>query len=218
MLADPQTLDRALVAEWLAATYQPGYYTGVILVDADGEIKMTAGEPAPHVDEQIRRAIDLAGRTRQAQLTGPYVKEPGHDAQVHLVAPLFTSFAESRQFTGAVILCMNAEGTLFPLLAVDPLGSQTAESVLARRDGEYSRFLNDPRHVDNEDLSLRIPLARTDVPAVRAAMGEPVSSVGTITGVYLFSRTWRLSQASTGVLSPKSMRPRYSAAGVSKRG
>jgi len=171
-LADPRTLDQSLVAQWLSAAYYSGYYTGAILLDTDGEIKMAAGEVMPHVDEPMRRAIDLATKTGQAQLTDPYVTEKSRGAQIHLVAPLFDSFAENRRFGGAVILCMSAENTLFPLLAADPLGSRTAESVLVKREGNYSRFLNDPRHIDNKDLSLKIPLTRAGVPVVMAAMGE----------------------------------------------
>jgi len=171
-LADPRTLDRSLVTQWLSAAYDPGYYTGAAIVNVDGEIEMVTGKTISHIDEPMRQAIDMAANTGWAQLTDPYITEEAHNAQMHLVAPLFDSFAEDRQFVGAVILCMNAERTLFPLLAVDPLGSRTAESVLVRREGEYSRFLNDPRHVDNEDLSLKIPLTRTGVPAVMAAMGE----------------------------------------------
>lgn len=171
-LADPRTLDQSLVAQWLSASYHPGYYTGAALVDTNGEIKMAAGETISHVDEPVRHAIDLATKTGQAQLADPYVKEEGQGAQIHLVAPLFDSIAEDRRFVGTVVLCMSAEDTLFLLLATDPLGSRTAESVLVKREGNYSRFLNDPRHIDNKDLSLKIPLTRAGVPAVMAAMGE----------------------------------------------
>ena len=44
-LADPRALDQSLVAQWLSASYHPGYYTGAALVDTNGEIKWPPERP-----------------------------------------------------------------------------------------------------------------------------------------------------------------------------
>ena len=177
-IEEPDSLDEALVAQWLSTSYAPSYYTGATIADGSGLIRMTSGAVSPHMTDPLLRAIEKAMQTGQPQITDPYVAAEGEHAKVHLVAPLFDSTAVERQVTGVVFLCMNAEATLFPLIAVDPLGSETAETVLLRRDGEYVHFLNNLRHVDNSDLSFRVPLTRTGVPAVNAVLGE----IGTMHG------------------------------------
>ena len=132
----------------------------------------------PHVDERLRDAIEEAARTGQAQITDPYVAEGDESARIHLVAPLFDSTTKDRRFLGAVFFCMTAGETLFPLIAVNPLGSESAETVLVKRSGEYAHYLNYLRDFDNSDISFKVPLSRTEIPAVKAAMGE----TGTVRG------------------------------------
>lgn len=50
--------------------------------------------------------------------------------------------------------------------------SDTSETLLVRRDGEAALFLNELRHKKDTALKLRIPLSRTDVPAVMAVSGK----------------------------------------------
>lgn len=177
-LHDPDSLDASLVAQWLSATYAPSYYTGATLVDSEAGIRLTSGETMPHVDERLRDAIEEAARTGQAQITDPYVAEGDESARIHLVAPLFDSTTKDRRFLGAVFFCMTAGETLFPLIAVNPLGSESAETVLVKRSGEYAHYLNYLRDFDNSDISFKVPLSRTEIPAVKAAMGE----TGTVRG------------------------------------
>ena len=53
-----------------------------------------------------------------------------------------------------------------------PTPSETAETLLVRRDGDDVLFLNDLRFQDSAALNLRIPLARSNLPAARAIQGE----------------------------------------------
>lgn len=176
-LEDPASLEVSLVAQWLSATYSP-YYKGATLVDSSGQARLTSGESPPQVHEHLRDAIEAAAQTGQPQISDPHVTVGAEGAEIHLVAPLFDSTAEDRRFAGAVIFCMNAGDTLLSLIAVNPLGSESAETVLVRRSGEYVHYLNYLRHFDNSDLSFKVPLTRTEVPAVRAAIGE----TGTVRG------------------------------------
>ncbi|MCX7825745.1 MAG: hypothetical protein N2689_09325, partial [Verrucomicrobiae bacterium] len=68
---------------------------------------------------------------------------------------------------------------LYPLIQSWPVPSQTAETLLVRRDGGDALFLNELRHRTNTALSFRVPLTGANVPAVWAALGQ----VGTREGL-----------------------------------
>jgi PAS domain S-box-containing protein len=53
-----------------------------------------------------------------------------------------------------------------------PTPSRTAETLLVRRDGHDALFLNELKFQTNTALKLRIPLESTNVPAVKAALGQ----------------------------------------------
>ena len=64
------------------------------------------------------------------------------------------------------------EQFLYPFVQSWPTPSRSAETLLVRRDGDDVLFLNKLRHRPDPALTLRIPLSRSDVPAVRAALGK----------------------------------------------
>jgi len=103
------------------------------------------------------------------------------DGSIHLdvVAPVLPPEAADSRPLGYLILKANAENFLFPLIQSWPVASQTAESLLVKRDGDEVLFLNELRHKKGAALNLRLPLTRTEVPAVRAALGD----YGTYEGV-----------------------------------
>ena len=61
---------------------------------------------------------------------------------------------------------------LYPFIQRWPTPSETAETLLIRREGNEAVFLNELKFQKNTALTLRIPLESRDVPAVKAALGE----------------------------------------------
>ena len=89
-----------------------------------------------------------------------------------MVAPVFAGDGQAAQPLGAVVLTSDADQFLYPLIRSWPTPSETAETLLVRRDGDDALFLNDLRNQAGAALKLRIPLSRTDVPAVMAVLGQ----------------------------------------------
>ena len=59
----------------------------------------------------------------------------------------------------------------YPFLRGWPTPSRTAETFLVRRDGQDILHLSDVRGRPGMALKMRVPLTRSDVPAVRAVLG-----------------------------------------------
>ncbi|MEO5333340.1 MAG: response regulator [Magnetococcus sp. YQC-5] len=89
--------------------------------------------------------------------------------------PISVTGKEGTSMGYVVILCIDVQQFLFPLVNVWPFPSSTAETLLAVRDGNDTLFLNKPRYWSGGFLSLRLPMPATgksQVPAVRGVMGE----------------------------------------------
>ncbi len=89
---------------------------------------------------------------------------------ISVVTPLSDSVDDERSFA-VLILVSDAEQFLYPLIQTWPVPTETAETLLVRRDGDHVLFLNDLRHRDGAALELQIPMSRRDLPAVMAVSG-----------------------------------------------
>ncbi len=147
-------------------------YADVLLVDDSGRVRLSlTGDTAP-LDQEAASTVAAALRSLTPQLTDLH-RGPGDPApHIAAVAPLSVASANGERAVGAVLLRMNAQRYLYPLIQSWPVDSATAETLLVERVGQEVVFLNDLRHRDDAALELRIPLVRTDVPAVPAALGR----------------------------------------------
>ena len=89
--------------------------------------------------------------------------------QLDIAAPLLDP---NNSPVAVLVVKIDAEQFLYPFVQSWPTPSRSAETLLVLRDGSDVLFLNKLRHRPDPPLTLRIPLSRTDVPAVRAALGE----------------------------------------------
>ncbi len=74
---------------------------------------------------------------------------------------------------GALVLSIDPERFLYPLVREWPSASPTAETLLIRREGGQVLFLNDLRHRADCALELRLPIdPASQLPASMAALGR----------------------------------------------
>ncbi len=80
---------------------------------------------------------------------------------------------------GLIVIAVDPEKFLYPQIQNWPTPSPTGETLLVRREGDEVVYLNELRHQKGTALTLRIPIDKTDTPAVRAVLGHE----GVFTGV-----------------------------------
>ena len=157
---------------------EPG--SEVFLFSTDGRLLLgtpenAAGQtPDPSMPE-LRKAMEaaLAGKeTVAADLVA------GADGMfyVDFVTAVRTA---AGQPTALLVLRSNASEFLFPMLGEWPVPSDTAETLLLRREGDAIVNLSPLRHAPHPPLSKIAGMDRTDLPGVQAALGK----VGVVSGV-----------------------------------
>jgi PAS domain S-box-containing protein len=148
------------------------HYAGAMLVDMDGNVLLQAGPWAvDRVSASVMDDLRQAASDNQPVMTDLHVDTSGGDIHVSVIAPLQPVDSGGGRIGFCIVLVSNAKDFLFPLIQGWPITSKTAETLLVRREGNSVLFLNEVRHQTDTALKLKIPLTRTDVPAVRAATG-----------------------------------------------
>ena len=146
-------------------------YTDILLVDAQGQVCLSlSGRTGAH--RGYTGTLAEATRARRPLLGELHTEENLSAPHLSAVAPVFLDNSPEAPLLCALVLVNDASRYLFPLIRSWPLSSQTAETLLVRRDGDQVLFLNDLRHRPDTALKLRIPLSLTEVPAVMAVQGR----------------------------------------------
>jgi len=143
----------------------------VLLVAADGRV-LAREHPAAAatLDAELLGAISQAVRTSRATHTGIYRRAGGvPPVRMDVVVPLLHSGSPP---AGAVVLRLDAEHTVFPLLVRSPLPGASIESLLWRRVGDRIVMQSDPRSPLAGTAAGSVPWADSQLPVAQALRGE----------------------------------------------
>ena len=162
---------RAGLRAWLDKFAANPHYDRVVLLDAQGAVRMSAPDSSVPISATVaRRAAELL-RSGEVGLQDFYRNE--HDQRIYLtlLVPIVEASA-SRRALGTLLLQMDPATYLYPYIRRWPVPDRSSETLLVRRDGDDVLFLNELRFRDNTALSLRIPASNTETPSVMAVLGR----------------------------------------------
>jgi PAS domain S-box-containing protein len=151
----------------LAKYIERNKYSAAFLARPDGSVVVAAGglrEICPEDKALIKRAA-AAGRP---ELGDFYITPGQRRPHIDLAAPATRRPGGKQLF---LVLRIEPQDYLYPLLKTWPTNSPTAETLLVRKDGDSVLYLNDLRHRPDAAMKLRLPLEGA-LPAARAAKGE----------------------------------------------
>jgi two-component system cell cycle sensor histidine kinase/response regulator CckA len=146
-------------------------FSNVILTDPKGHerLDLYGNEETPG---SYAAALADALRGRKPVLTDLHADPKDSVPHVNIVAPIFAGADQAAPPLGAIILVDDATRFFYPLILSWPVPSATAETLLVRRDDDSALLLNNARFRPDTALKLRIPVSRTDAPAVAAVLGH----------------------------------------------
>jgi PAS domain S-box-containing protein len=160
------------ILKLLTGTQQAYEYKTVSLLDTDGITRISTNDRYTADEEEKRLAIEAM---RSQRIIFSDLHRGGHDEnriKISSVAPLrVTDKKNGTRIVGALLFEIDPDTFLLPLIQSWPTKHLSAETVLARRDGDNVLFLNELRHKKGTAHSLRIPLTNTQLPIVMATFG-----------------------------------------------
>jgi len=169
------TANHQLLEEQIRAELEPirlSYkYADILLLGAGKQIHLSlVGSPAVAAEE-VTKTMDIAIHSHRPILSDLYRTQPGDSIAMDVVAPVFSRSSKPELF-GFILLRIDPSVVLYPIIQNWPTPTRTGETLLARQDGDSVLYLNALRRQSDAALKLRIPLTRTDIPAVQAVIGR----------------------------------------------
>jgi PAS domain S-box-containing protein len=154
------------------------YYDNVLLVDSHGTVCLSLDPSVTSVSPPVIDQVNASLRSGNVTMTDFYRVPGSPHANLDVIAPLIVNQRGKNEPVGAVLLSINPDGFLYPLIQAWPVPSRSAETLLVEREGDHVLYLNELRHQNNTALNLTIPLTQTDLPAVKAVLGTTGVFVG----------------------------------------
>lgn len=170
LLADPEDLTlRASILTKMTLVMDTHRHQNIILAGVDGRLLFSIDPRFTSIEEETHRLIDQVV-AEKGPVFGDFFRSPATDhVYLDVAAPILDS---GNRPIAVLILRSDPDAYLYPLIQTWPTASQTAETLLVRREGSDITFLSTLRHSVAGPLSFRIPLSKTDVPAVQAVLGK----------------------------------------------
>ena len=156
---------------WLEQVRLQEQYSVALLVDEQGQVRLSSPVTSPPLGLASLQAVAQALRSGRPQLQDFYLNDQEQHPHLALLVPIHDAQNDQRM-RGALVLRLEPRAFLYPFLKAWPLASRTAETLLVRRDGDEVVFLNELRFAEKTALKLRLPLAESELPAARAALGH----------------------------------------------
>ncbi len=154
---------------WLEAIQRSHDYQDMALVGLQSQVLISTSKAGFVFGTEGRHLIQQSCREQRPLLSDLHFDETVRHIHLDLLAPIL-SRGPHREPLAVLFIRIDPVRFLYPLIQTWPTPSDTAETLLVRREGDEVLFLNELRHRAGTALTLRLPLS-DDLPAGRAARG-----------------------------------------------
>ncbi len=143
-------------------------FAEVIITDLEGKMLLSTEHDNSIVNPEVRQAIKEVVSIGQARLSDLYMS-PSGKVRLATIAPVLN---EAGKPFAAVLMIIDAETSLYPIITSWPTPSLTAESLLVRKDGSHIISMSELRHRPDSALTFSLPLDTPNSPAAHAISGK----------------------------------------------
>jgi two-component system, cell cycle sensor histidine kinase and response regulator CckA len=143
-------------------------YEDILIASPQGKLFLSLNPMINKFDPDTSHAIIKAVGTQKISFTNFYFCSTHKTVHLDIIAPVVN---ENKTTITALVLRVNPNDYLYPLIQYWPTPSDTAETLLVRRDDNSVLFLNELRHKKHAALLLRRPLTEKELVCVKAVTG-----------------------------------------------
>ena len=212
ILARPQSaIEKAQLIDWLEPIRGGMRYESAMVFTPDARMLLSVPASATSLAPPPTAAFEKALGSSDVVFADLY-RNPG-DSEIHLdlLVPIRlprrpgpdAAVAQMTKPIAVIVLRLDPNHVLFPLIREWPVPSQTAEALLVRRDGDDVVYLSDLRTAPNSALTLRRPMNTPYLPAAMGLRGDEEVREGLDYGGTVVLATSRAIPGSPWVLEVK---------------
>jgi PAS domain S-box-containing protein len=171
-LKDPQDSEaERQLQEWMEHYSKAYDYDQVRLLDTQGAPRLSAPAGRPPASAAVTNRVAEVLHSGRITIVDFYRHDNDQRIYLSILIPIQDVSAVKRAI-GVLVLRIKPEKYLYPFILRLPTPSKTAETLLVRREGDDVLHLNELRFKKDAALTLRVPLKKTDIPAVKAVLGQ----------------------------------------------
>ncbi len=174
-----QQENEADVKQWMNSMASNYDYNSVSIYDTLQMTRLVLTQSDSILPEITKIAFGEALKDMKARMTDLYMNRSSGKPTIDLIVPLGLKNKNQLSPIGVIVLGIDPEKILFPLIQSWPTPSKSAETLLIRKEGDSVLYLNDLRHIKNTSLNLMLPISDVNLPAAKAVYGY----VGVVEGV-----------------------------------
>ncbi|MEW5798930.1 MAG: PAS domain S-box protein [Bacteroidota bacterium] len=160
---------RSQMISRLSVTKRNHKYENVILVSQTGAVIISVDSATTAIDNETVREVANAIAQRSICVCDFVHDSASGFIRMDIVVPI--GF-DPQHPIAALILRINPDRDLFPLIQWWPLVSKSHETLIVRREGDSVEFLSTAQSQQKNKPLLRLSLADTTIPAVNAILGH----------------------------------------------
>ncbi|MEI6209176.1 MAG: PAS domain S-box protein [Desulfuromonadales bacterium] len=157
---------------WLESLRTSYDYRSAALYGVDGRVLVAVHDAGTQLDLMSRQLVDQIAHKPEVYFSDFHRDEDSGSIHLNLVVPVGHTVEKKFESLAVLVLDIDPYKFLYPLINKWPTASKSAETILLERNGDDALFLNDARLRPGTALSMRMPLARKEMPGVRAVLGQ----------------------------------------------
>jgi two-component system cell cycle sensor histidine kinase/response regulator CckA len=159
------------VSSWLHSFHKYNEYSAAYLLDTLGTVRLSSLTFADPIETRVQELIKEAIIRKKVILTDFQRADDSLKIHLSLIVPLLMTGQKNSTVVGVLLLRIDPNKLLFPLIQLWPTPSRSSETLLIERDGDDVVFLNELRHQKNTASVLRLPISNEQLPAAMAVRG-----------------------------------------------
>ncbi len=159
------------IMSWLQSYLKYHEYSAAYLLDTSGVVHLSSSPSADIIRAQIQELVKDAVNRKKIILTDFQRANDSSAIRLSLVVPILGTEKNIKTVAGVLLLYIDPDKLLFPLIKLWPTMSGSSETLLIERDGDDVVFLNELRHQKNTASRLRLPISNDNLPASMAVRG-----------------------------------------------
>jgi signal transduction histidine kinase len=144
-------------------------YHSIIILDSQGNIKLAYPKVDTTFNASARNSI-LINMQHQGISFSDFNFSDDLPGLIHIDMQIPILLPDST-VAGAILMRINPEKSLFPVIQSWPTPSETSETYLVKIEDDSLLILNDLKFYRNSALKLKLPLTNNTLPGVRAVKG-----------------------------------------------
>ncbi len=169
---DPQ--QKASLKRWIKLLCDIEEYSEINLYDAHFEHLLGYPDKKnPNIEKPPLAFFNESINNPKSSFAGIFRNTYDQSANMYFFVPIDTVDNKGGQIRVLMVVTINPHTFIFPYVQTWPTVSDTAETLLFKRDGEDVLFINELRHRKNTSLNLWIDIkSNPQLPAAMGALGK----------------------------------------------